>query len=39
MALTSMGVGKGGATGARAPWFLAIAGKSRPGVIFAIIHI
>jgi len=25
-----MGVGKG-ATGARAPWFLAIAGQSRPG--------
>jgi len=30
-----MGVGKGGATGARArapPWFLAIAGQSRPGL-------
>jgi len=27
-----MGVGKGRATGARPPWFLAIAGQSRPGL-------
>jgi len=35
---------KGGAQGPGPPWFLAIAGQSRPGqftagVIFAIIHI